>query len=1022
MSAQKAATGFSRRRGMMSCLLLRFADDTYTESYISTIGVDFKIRTIELEGKTVKLQIWDTAGQERFRTITSSYYRGAHGIIVVYDVTDNDTFTNVKQWLQEIDRYASEGVNKLLVGNKSDLTGKKVVEYSVAKARIRRPAHDSLPRDVGQERHQRRAGVLDNGQADQGPDGVLFDTRWRRRQIVYDHSWADDDATAIIRLLLMFEPALTRKTGKDVDKRQRLIQKALLVYANKFQTRPLYDGGSLMYSSSAIETGTYRVHAHRQEASAEAAGWYNIKIIRTAGQEIDPTILLRPGNHPDKLAATNLLQLVLIQASQEEYFSKGKSYFTPVGLRAPTRMPIELWSGYSQAMRPARGGMLVTVDTAVAAFYKRGSLIDLSLEVLGSNNVRDLAISDPGHRALVTLTAFFHKRHIRTRTAESRIKTIRELYPGPVGSYSFKNDKMGRSTTIAEYFQRQYNIRLQHPELFGVVISTPKSTYHPVIIPVELCVMVEGQFYKKTLSGQATSEMIKMSALPPKERLATVQGIAGTNAQHSPVRRFAASQHMREAGMDIDTAPLVVDGTYLGVPALDFGSGSVTPRDGAWNVMNTTFFKAKALDRWAVLNLDPRGIHQNLLAKTIGDLMGCCRKLGESVNGMAVREPTKVDTVNPMQAKEAMENICRDLGGAAKVEIIIVLLPAKADDPRVAVKYTADIELGKRPHSMSQRGEAASRKQPILQQYRSQIHRINARLGGVNARTNSSALQKACSVPVMIFGADVNHPSPGSSSVSVASVVWSFDELGTRYCATSRVQAPRLEIIEPESLQEMVAGALSMFGQRNRRSPARIYFYRDGVSEGEFENVKAFEIKAIKDAIDQVWTRFNIPDPKPKLTLIVVGKRHHVSFFPDKPSAGDKTGNCKAGLVVSDKLANPYYEDFYLQSHAAIKGTSRSAHYIVLLNEMGDSMQQLQDLSFALCHVYAKATRSVSIPAPVYYADLACARGKYHMDPSEGLHFDTASNASGEREINLDQWCKAFRQVHSNIQGSMYFL
>ncbi|KAL7964834.1 small GTP-binding protein [Trichoderma sp. SZMC 28014] len=102
-----------------SCLLLRFADDTYTESYISTIGVDFKIRTIELDGKTVKLQI------ERFRTITSSYYRGAHGICVVYDVTDMDSFNNVKQWLQEIDRYATEGVNKLLVGNKSDMSDKK---------------------------------------------------------------------------------------------------------------------------------------------------------------------------------------------------------------------------------------------------------------------------------------------------------------------------------------------------------------------------------------------------------------------------------------------------------------------------------------------------------------------------------------------------------------------------------------------------------------------------------------------------------------------------------------------------------------------------------------------------------------------------------------------------------------------------------------------------------------------------------------------------------------------------------
>jgi Ras-related protein Rab-1A len=120
-----------------SCLLLRFADDTYTDSFISTIGVDFKIRTVELEGKIVKLQIWDTAGQERFRTITSSYYRGAHGIIVVYDVTDAESFENVKSWMAEIDRYASDGVSKLLVGNKSDLSGKRAIEYSAAKVSMR---------------------------------------------------------------------------------------------------------------------------------------------------------------------------------------------------------------------------------------------------------------------------------------------------------------------------------------------------------------------------------------------------------------------------------------------------------------------------------------------------------------------------------------------------------------------------------------------------------------------------------------------------------------------------------------------------------------------------------------------------------------------------------------------------------------------------------------------------------------------------------------------------------------------
>merc|ERR1711934_862907 len=116
-----------------SCLLMRYADNAFTENFFNTIGVGFKIRTIELDGKILKLQVWDTAGQERFRTITSSYYRGAHGIIIVYDVTDQDSFDNVKQWLQEIERYASENVKKLLVGNKCDLHQKKVVDYTNAK-------------------------------------------------------------------------------------------------------------------------------------------------------------------------------------------------------------------------------------------------------------------------------------------------------------------------------------------------------------------------------------------------------------------------------------------------------------------------------------------------------------------------------------------------------------------------------------------------------------------------------------------------------------------------------------------------------------------------------------------------------------------------------------------------------------------------------------------------------------------------------------------------------------------------
>ena len=116
-----------------SSLLLRFASDQFEDSYMTTVGLDFKIRTVEVDGKVVKLQMWDTAGQERFRPITSSYYRGAQGIVVVYGLDDKKSFENVKQWVEEIDRYAGEGVVKLLVGNKCDVEARQVTREEAEK-------------------------------------------------------------------------------------------------------------------------------------------------------------------------------------------------------------------------------------------------------------------------------------------------------------------------------------------------------------------------------------------------------------------------------------------------------------------------------------------------------------------------------------------------------------------------------------------------------------------------------------------------------------------------------------------------------------------------------------------------------------------------------------------------------------------------------------------------------------------------------------------------------------------------
>ena len=110
-----------------SSLLFRFAENTFTDSFINTIGVDFRSRTLEIDGKKAKLQIWDTAGQERFRTITSTYYRGAQGIILVYDVTNYASFENIQDWLHDVEKGTDENAKLCLIGNKADLVETKCV-------------------------------------------------------------------------------------------------------------------------------------------------------------------------------------------------------------------------------------------------------------------------------------------------------------------------------------------------------------------------------------------------------------------------------------------------------------------------------------------------------------------------------------------------------------------------------------------------------------------------------------------------------------------------------------------------------------------------------------------------------------------------------------------------------------------------------------------------------------------------------------------------------------------------------
>ena len=117
-----------------SCLLLRFCDNSFQEAHLTTIGLDFRLKTINLkDDRKVKIQIWDTAGEDRFRSITRNYYKGAKGILLIFDVTEKETFTHVRDWIERIHEESPEGITICLVGNKIDMNESRVISNEEGK-------------------------------------------------------------------------------------------------------------------------------------------------------------------------------------------------------------------------------------------------------------------------------------------------------------------------------------------------------------------------------------------------------------------------------------------------------------------------------------------------------------------------------------------------------------------------------------------------------------------------------------------------------------------------------------------------------------------------------------------------------------------------------------------------------------------------------------------------------------------------------------------------------------------------
>ena len=152
------------------------------------------------------------------------------------------------------------------------------------------------------------------------------------------------------------------------------------------------------------------------------------------------------------------------------------------------------------------------------------------------------------------------------------------------------------------------------------------------------------------------------------------------------------------------------------------------------------------------------------------------------------------------------------------------------------------------------------------------------------------------------------------------------------------------------------------------------YFYRDGVSEGQLPQVMHYELSAIKRALAKLE---NSTEHKIPITFLVVQKRHHIRLFPtDSRNSDDRNFNVQAGTIVDTEITHPTQVDFYLVSHASIQGTARPTKYRCICNENQQSEDEIEQLTYYLCHMFARCTRSVSYPAPTYYAHLAAFRAR----------------------------------------------
>ncbi|THH32884.1 hypothetical protein EUX98_g1281 [Antrodiella citrinella] len=782
-----------------------------------------------------------------------------------------------------------------------------------------------------------------------------------------------------------------------------------------FTPKSVYDGRKNMFSVRRYpfenDTQTFdvtladpRVPDSPPRENQRGPKIYKVKLTKVA--EINPEVLKRfldgkQSQDNSVLTAITALNVVVRMEPTLNYPFNVRSFFTDRETK-DIGMGMVLWRGYFQSVRPATGRMLINIDISTGTMYKPGPLIPLCMEYLGvRGNIQ--ALSPPqglDNRERVKLQRFLSgiRVAVNVRRPDQQgqnrrpPRVIKKISDRGASALTFSMHEGGQ-ITVANYFQQTYNRALQYPSVFCVEVGKG------ALIPAEFCEVPPGQIMRKQVPPEKTSDVLAFSTKRPEERLQSIRAGLGVLA-------YGQSEYVRQFGLDVNIAagPLSVNARILPPPPLLYGKGSKQPTIvlARLSRADKKFFSPAVIDSWAVV------IYERKVRAV----------------GIAVREQDPVIRWESAQGR-VMDQM-RNAGHACRTknnkfpDMIVVVLPEGATNLYTAVKHFGDIQAGVATQCL----KAQKCNRGNAQYFANVCLKINVKRGGINTIPEARAVSILTDAhnPTIVMGADVIHPAAHSEGrPSFTALVANVDANSAKYIADCRVQTSRQEMIE--DLEIMVKTMLEQYMGYRRNvekqkiiPPKRILFYRDGVSEGQFKQVLDIELPRIKKACESL----NID---PKITVIVVGKRHHVRFFPKTSDGGDRrSGNCFAGTVIDRDITHPVEQDFYLQSHAGLLGTSRPAHYNILYDENNIPADGLQQLSFALCHVYARSTRSVSIPAPVYYADIVCSRAKNHYDPETQLDFTETETAAGtDAENQLERFKSQFKPLHATTKKVMYF-